>query len=266
MPAAQVLLTHSDLAERDRYLNARAAIEALFEFGAVPVINENDTVAVDEIKFGDNDQLAAMVASLVGADLLVLLTDVDGLLDGANERVPVVHDFAEVEALIRPDIGEGARGGMRSKVEAARRATRRGIPVIVGPANDPEIIAKCVRGEDVGTLFLPDGSRMASWKHWIAYTPKLRGAVVVDQGAVQALVVEKRSLLPAGVLGIRGEFGAGDPVAIMGPDGAEIARGLARYGSRDAALLAGAQTHEIEARIGRGGGEEIVHRNDLVFP
>lgn len=261
---AQVLLTHADLADRDRYLNARASIDALLEFGAVPVINENDTVAVEEIRFGDNDQLAAMVATLVGADLLVLLTDVEGLLDDGGHRVPVVRDDQAVEPLIRPVTDGVGTGGMASKVDAARRATRRGVPVVIADARHDGVVARILRGEDVGTLFLPQGAALASRKHWIAFTLKPRGAVLVDGGAAAAVALHKKSLLPAGVVGVRGDFEPGDAVRIVGPDGREIARGLARYGTRDVARLAGARTSDIEMRIGRYGGDEIVHRDDMV--
>lgn len=262
--AAQVLLTHADLADRDRYLNARAAISALLELGSVPVINENDTVAVEEIRFGDNDQLAAMVATLVGADLLVLLTDVEGLLDDAGARVSVVAEVADAMALVRAEPSDVGSGGMASKLDAARRATHHGVPVVIADARAPGVLVRVVDGEDVGTLCLPHGSPLASRKHWIAFTLKPRGAIVVDEGAARALTQGKRSLLPAGVLGVRGEFDPGDAVRIVDATLTEIARGLSRYGTKDVARLAGARTTQIEERLGRAGGEEIVHRDDLV--
>lgn len=261
----QVLLTHADLADRDRYLNARASIDALLEFRAVPIINENDAVAVEEIRFGDNDQLAAMVATLVGADLLVLLTNVDGILDAENTRIPLVRDTDDVEQWVRTDTSDVGLGGMGSKIDAARRATRRGVPALIGDARDPALLRRALDGEEVGTLFLPKGSRLASRKHWIAYTLKPQGAILVDQGAAEALSRRQTSLLPAGVLGVRGRFSAGDPVAIVAPDGREIARGLVRYEVVDVARLAGAKSSEIEARIGRFGEHEVVHRDDLVL-
>lgn len=261
---AQVLLTHADLAERERYLNARAALEALMTHGAVPIINENDTVSVEEIKFGDNDQLAAMVASLIGADLLVLLTDVEGLLDASGARVAVVDDLEHASALVRPSLGEVGTGGMGSKVKAASIASRQGAPVVVADARDPDILAKIVAGEDVGTLFLPHGSPMASRKHWIGFTLKPKGAILIDDGAARAIATGRSSLLPRGVVGVRGDFESGDAVAIVGPDGKEVARGLSRYPIFDVARLAGARTDEIETRIGRTGEDEIVHLDDLV--
>ena len=264
-PIAQLLLTHSDLADRDRYLNARAALDALQEVGAVPVLNENDTVAVDEIRFGDNDQLAAMVATLAGADLLVLLTDVEGLLGPDGARVPLVQDVAASLALVSKGADDVGTGGMGSKLEAARRASRRGVPVLIADARDPQILTRIVAGEDVGTLVLPAGSRLASRKHWIAFTLRPKGSVLLDAGAAEAIRGGGRSLLPAGVIGVRGDFGPGDAILLTTSDGAEVARGLARYGTRDVARLAGAKTAEIAARLGFHGGDEIVHRDDLVL-
>ena len=263
-PVAQILLTHADLADRERYLNARNAIDALIDVGAVPVINENDSVSVDEIKFGDNDQLAAMVATLTGADLLVLLTDVEGLLDAQKHRVSIVEDFAAASALVAPDASEVGTGGMASKLEAARRATLRGIPSVIADAREPDTLRRVVGGEDVGTLFTPQGTRLASRKHWIAYTLRPRGALIIDAGAAKALASGGRSLLPAGVLGVRGDFSAGDAVTLIDPAGREIARGLARYATRDAAKLAGAATKDIIESLGFHGGDELVHRDDLV--
>ena len=262
VPVAQVLLTHADLTDRDRYLNARHALDALLDLGAVPVINENDTVAVDEIRFGDNDQLAAMVATLTGADLLVLLTDVEGVLDDAGVRVPLVRDVAEVEPFLRAPTDDVGLGGMASKVEAARRATLRGVPVAIADARAAEGLTALLAGEDVGTLFLPQGAKLPSRKHWIAYTLRPRGDVLVDAGAARALA-RHASLLPAGIVGVRGDFQPGDAIRVVGPEG-EMARGLARYGVLDVARLAGAKRHEIEARLGRAGSGVVVHRDDLV--
>ena len=261
---AQILLTHADLADRERYLNARAAFDALLEHGVLPIINENDTVSVEEIKFGDNDQLAAMVAPLVGADLLVLLTDVEGVLDANGERLPVVRDFEEAQSLVRPQSGGLGTGGMGSKLKAANIATRHGAPVVIADARDPQILEKIVAGDDVGTLFLPHGARMASRKHWIGFTLKPKGAVLVDEGAAKVVLTGKSSLLPRGVVGVRGDFETGDAIAILSPDGREIARGLARYSVLDTSRLAGVKTSDIEGRLGRYGGDEIVHVDDLV--
>ncbi|TNF60817.1 MAG: glutamate 5-kinase, partial [Deltaproteobacteria bacterium] len=172
---AQVLLTHDAVTDRDRYLHARQAIDELLKLGVVPIINENDTVSIDELRFGDNDQLAAMVCTLVGADLLVLLSDVVGILDAQEERISLVREVADIEHFIKPPEGDVGLGGMQSKVEAARRATLHGLPVVVGPAASSDFLGELMHGEDVGTLLLPHGSPLASRKHWIAYTLKPRG-------------------------------------------------------------------------------------------
>lgn len=264
-PVAQVLLSHADLADRERYLNARRALDAMLELGAVPIINENDTVAVDEIRFGDNDQLAAMLCTLAGADLLVLLTDVEGLLDDEGARVSLVRDLGEAQGLVAQSKGDVGSGGMGSKLEAARRASKRGVPVVIADARDPEILLRIASGEDAGTLVLPTGSKLASRKHWIAYTLRPKGDVLLDEGAARAVRSGNRSLLPAGVVGVRGDFAPGDAVVLREAGGAEIARGLVRYGTADVARLAGARTEDIQARLGYHGGDEIVHRDDLVL-
>lgn len=264
IPVAQVLLTHAGIKDRERYLNVQRAMDALFELGVVPIINENDAVSTEELKFGDNDQLAAMVAPLVSADLLVLLTDVEGLLDADKARIPVVHDPEQVRQFIWQHSSNVSLGGMLSKVGAAERALRGGLPVVIGPASDPRVLERIMDGDDLGTLFLPAGIKLASRKHWIAFALKMRGVITVDDGAARALVEHKRSLLAAGITGVRGEFSADDAVSIEGADGRELARGLARYGVGDVRKLLGARSDEIETRVGHFVGEEIVHRDDLV--
>jgi glutamate 5-kinase len=264
MAVGQVLLTHEAFTDRKRYLNAQRAIEALFLLRAIPIINENDAVSTEEIEFGDNDQLAAMVAPLVGADLLVLLTDVEGVLDASKTRIPLVTSLEQARKHVWAQTGELSLGGMASKLGAAERALRRGVPVVIAAAADPHALARIVDGEDVGTLLLPAGAKLASRKHWIAYTLKMKGALAVDDGAVRALVEHKRSLLPAGVTAVRGRFRAGDPVSVEGPDGLEIARGLTRYDATDVRKLIGVRSGEIADRVGHYVGDEIVHRDDLV--
>ena len=255
---AQVLLTHADLADRTRGNNARAALSALLLAGALPIINENDTVAVEEIRFGDNDQLASMVTPLVDADLLVLLSDVEGLLDG-QRRVPLVRD---IEREARPLAGKSASGvgtgGMASKVEAARKATLAGASVVVADARAPGTLGAILRGEDVGTLFVAAHPKLSARRHWIAFTLRPRGGLVLDRGAAEAVQRKGRSLLPVGVLGVRGDFREGDAVGVFDPEGREIGRGLARLSAPDAAALAGKRS--------AAGAEEIVmvHRDDLV--
>lgn len=262
---AQVLLTHDAVTDRDRYLHAREAIDELLRLGVVPVINENDTVSIDELRFGDNDQLAAMVCTLVGADLLVLLSDVVGILDDQEARIPLVRDVADIEHFIKPPEGDIGLGGMQSKVEAARRATLHGLPVVVGPAASSHFLDDLMQGDDVGTLLLPHGSPLPSRKHWIAYTLKPQGRIVVDAGACRALEQRHASLLPAGVVSTTGSYKAGDAVLIVSESGKEVARGLARYGADAVNRLAGGQSRQIAERIGTHAGDEIVHRDDIVL-
>lgn len=264
IPVAQVLLTHAAVKDRERYINVQRAMDALFELGCVPIINENDAVSTEELKFGDNDQLAAMVAPLVSADLLVLLTDVEGLLDDNKVRIPVVSDPEQVRQFIWQHSSNVSLGGMLSKVGAAERALRGGLPVVIGPASDPHVLQRIMDGEDIGTLFMPAGVKLASRKHWIAFALKMRGVITVDDGAARALVQHKRSLLAAGITGVRGEFHADDAVSIESSDGRELARGLTRYDVSAVRKLMGARSDEIEQRVGHFVGEEIVHRDDLV--
>jgi glutamate 5-kinase len=255
---AQMLLTHSDLADRTRTNNARNALSVLLGAGVVPVINENDAVAVEEIRFGDNDQLAAMVTPLCDADLLILLSDVEGLLDQDGQRVPFVRSVArEARHLAGMPASSIGTGGMASKVEAARRATLAGAHVVIALARSPGIVGRVLAGEDVGTVFPAVSRRLSARKHWIAYTLRPRGTVLLDRGAADAVCSRNRSILAVGVLGVRGVFLAGDAVAIIDPDGTEIARGLARLSASDAARVAHQKPDD-------GGNEVIVHRDDLV--
>ncbi|GAC1358381.1 MAG: glutamate 5-kinase [Polyangiales bacterium] len=266
---AQVLLTHADLADRTRANNARAALDALLEAGVVPIINENDTVAVEEIAFGDNDQLAALVSALTSADLLVLLSDVDGLLDRSGARVPVVRDVsAEAMPLVggapiaesRERVGSG---GMASKLEAARRATLAGAAVVIADARAPDTLDRLYDGEDVGTLYVPQDDRLGARKHSILFTLRPRGTVIVDDGAAEALEARGGSLLAIGVVGVRGTFGAGDAVQIVDARGRELARGLSALAAIDVARVARKKGPEIEALLGRPI-DAVVHRDDLV--
>lgn len=262
---AQVLLTHADLADRTRGNNARAALAALLDAGAVPILNENDSVAVDEIRFGDNDQLAAMVAPMVDADLVILLSDVEGLLDGQGRRIPVVRDVA-AEALphVRASRGGGAgSGGMGSKVEAARRATLAGANVVVADARAPGTVEAVLAGQDVGTLFVASPERLSARKYWIAFTLRPRGDVVLDRGASEVVRAKGKSVLAVGVLGVRGDFRAGDAVRLVDPSGDEIARGLARCGAADAALVAGKAREDLPAEL--ADLAVVVHADDLVI-
>jgi glutamate 5-kinase len=262
LAVAQVLLTYADLADRTRANNARAALGALLEAGAIPILNENDSVAVDEITL-DNDQLAAMVAPLVDADLVVLLSDVEGLLDGDGRRVAVVRDVAR-DALphVRPTAGAVGRGGMGSKVEAARRATLAGANVVVADARLPGVLDAVLAGEDVGTLFVAAPERLSAKKYWIAFTLRPRGDIMLDRGAAEAVRARGKSVLSVGVLGVRGDFRAGDAVRIVDTDAREIARGLARCGAGDAAMVAGKTREELPESLAELA--LVVHADEIV--
>jgi glutamate 5-kinase len=266
LSVAQVLLSHSDLADRTRANNARAALGALLEAGAVPILNENDSVAVDEIRFGDNDQLAAMVAPLVDAELVILLSDVEGLLDAGGRRVAVVTDVMR-DALphVRAPSGSAAgvgTGGMGSKVEAARRATLGGANVVVADARSADALGSVLRGEDVGTLFTAARQRLSAKKYWIAFTLRPRGDVLLDRGAAQAVEAKGKSILSVGVLGVRGDFGAGDAVRVVDAEGREIARGLARCTAGQAAAVAGRAREDLPEELAQFA--VIVHADELV--
>jgi glutamate 5-kinase len=261
IPLAQVLLTHADLADRVRANNAREAIAALLDARAVPVLNENDSVAVDEIKFGDNDELSAMVTPLVASDVLVLLSDVEGLLDAKGARVPIVHDAArEAAPLVRAKKSDVGTGGMASKIEAARRATLAGAHVVIADARREDVLRAIFAGEDEGTLFVASPRRLTAKKHWIAFTLRARGDVWLDAGAAAAVRTKGKSVLAVGVLGVRGDFRAGDSVRVLGPDGADLGRGLARCSAEEAVVVAGRK----EAKDGAEEHAVLVHRDDLV--
>lgn len=254
VPVAQVLLTHADLADRTRANNARSALGELLRAGAVPVLNENDSVAVEEIKFGDNDQLAAMVVPLVGADLLVLLSDVEGVLDAEGRRVPLARDAREVARFVRKVASGAGTGGMGSKIEAARRASLAGAFAVIADARAGGILGRIVRGEDVGTLFARSPVSMTARKAWIAFTLRPHGDVVLDRGAADAVRTRGTSVLAVGVLGVRGAFRAGDAVRLLDANNAELGRGLVRHGVEDAARFAGT----------KNAPDVLVHRDELV--
>jgi glutamate 5-kinase len=269
LPVGQVLLTHDDVADRARFLSARHALGALLELGAIPIINENDTVATDEIKFGDNDRLAALTVSLAAADALVILTDVDGLHDAPPEdggrRIPLVRDIDREAAPVAGGAAGGlGTGGMASKVQAAKIAGRSGVPTVVARGG-PGVIGRALAGDDVGTLFIPSDERLQSRKHWIAYALKPAGALVVDAGARAALVDRQKSLLPSGIREVRGAFAIGDAVSIVTEDGAEFARGLASYAAEEIVRIRGKRSADIEAILGYKYLDEVVHRDDLVI-
>jgi glutamate 5-kinase len=270
--AGQVLLTRSGLDHRERFLNARHTLLTLLRIGAVPVVNENDTVATEEIRFGDNDNLSATVVNLVAADLLVILTDVDGLYEEpprkGRRRPPLVDVVHAIDARVERAAGGSAsafgRGGMLTKLEAARTAARSGAATVLARGDAPDVLQRIAAGEQIGTLFVP-GVRIGSRKHWIAFTAKTRGRVQVDEGAARALRGRGRSLLPAGVVAVEGRFGIGDPIACVDPQGHEFARGLAAYGAAEIERIKGCSTREIGRVLGYSNGDEVIHRDDLVL-
>ncbi len=268
---AQVLLTRAGLEDRERFLNARHTLHELLRLGVVPIVNENDTVATEEIRFGDNDNLSAQIVNLVGADLLVILTDVDGLhvqKPVAGQPKPPVFGVIEeitpeIEGVARGSSSAFGRGGMFTKLEAARAAAHSGAATVLCNGAPRDALTRLGNGELVGTLVLP-GERLASKKHWLAYTSRTRGELLIDQGAAGALVTRGRSLLPAGIVDVRGRFRIGDPVSCRGPAGEELARGLTAYASEDVARIKGLATSKIASVLGYSNGDEVIHRNDLV--
>lgn len=269
---AQILLTHEDLANRQRYLNARGTLLTLLEFGVVPIINENDTVATEEIRFGDNDTLGALVANLLDADLLIILTDQKGLF----ERNPTIDPTAQLvsEASIDDErlgdmVGESlsglGRGGMITKLRAGRLASRSGTATLIASGHEPDVIDRLMRGEELGTFLVPGLSPLVARKRWLAGQLKLKGQVTLDDGAVRVLKESGRSLLPIGVTAVSGAFERGDLVACVSRDGLEVARGLVNYGLDDAQKLCGQPSQNIEALLGYVDEPELIHRDNLVL-
>ncbi len=264
---AQVLLTREDIDNRTRFLNVRNTIHAAQSFGAVPIINENDTISTSElvkITFGDNDILAALVAAALRADLLVLLTVVDGLLDAQGKSVRLVENLEQARALVRVEKTAAGKGGMNSKLEAARMVTDAGEVMVVANGRDANVLDRIIRGEEAGTLFVPSPKKRSSRSRWInAVRPA--GSIVVDAGAVNALVEKNRSLLPAGIMRVEGTFAPGDIVAIIAPDGrTTVARGLSNYAAADVDTIKGKKTAEVKELLGEAAYDEVVHRDNLV--
>ena len=272
LAVGQVLLTAQDIGDRTRYLNARNTLLALLGFGVVPIVNENDTVAVEEIKVGDNDNLSALVASLVEADLLVLLTDVDGLYtadparDAAATRLDTVDTISDAVFAMAGVHEDGVSvGGMATKLQAAQKAAASGVPMVIASGREPGVLARILSGEPVGTYFVPKADRLGARKRWIAFAAPPLGRLTVDEGAVRALTRHGRSLLPSGVTDVGGEFGAGDVVAVVDGAGREVARGLVNFDIGELRRIRGAQTHDIEARLGYKSVDEVIHRDNLVI-
>jgi glutamate 5-kinase len=270
---AQILLTHEDVSDRKRRQNAMQTITTLLSSRVIPIINENDTVAVEEIRFGDNDMLSSLVASMVQAQLLIILSDVAGVLTGDPRRRPdarlvplISNPEAEMKGLVAESAGPLGTGGMASKLKAAQQAARAGIAVIIGPGRDPGTIAAALdASREVGTLITPAGARLKSRKHWIAFALKPSGALGVDKGAADALRTKGRSLLPSGIREVRGEFTGGDCVSLLDPEGVEFGRGLVNYAAPEVAKLKGRRTTEISALLGYKVADEIIHRDNFVL-
>jgi glutamate 5-kinase len=269
--SAQVLLTHADLADRERYLNARSTLLTLLKLGVLPVINENDTVVNDEIKFGDNDTLGALVANLVEADALVILTDQRGLYTADPRKHPQAEFVSEARAgdpaLEAMAGGAGSaigRGGMLTKILAAKRAAGSGASTVIAWGREADVLTRLIAGEAIGTLLVAQTAKQQARKQWMADHLQLRGAVTIDDGAVQKLLQEGKSLLPIGMTAVEGEFSRGDVIAIRDARGLEVARGLANYASAEARLLCRKPSSEFEALLGYTAEPEMVHRDNLV--
>lgn len=269
---AQVLLTHKDLAVRKRYLNARNTLFTLFKFGAIPVINENDTVSVEELRFGDNDMLGAHICNLIEADMFICLTDVVGMYTGNPASDPQARPIytvdeitPEVEAMASHAKSKLGTGGMRSKIRAAKIVSAGGGSSFIGPGREPDILRKLFSGEMVGTFFLPHKERISGRKRWIASVLKPKGKLILDEGACKALVENNRSLLPSGIKKVEGDFGVGDAVHCATIEGQNIAVGLINYSSIDITKIRGYHSREIEKILGYCDSEEVIHRDNIVL-
>ena len=270
--SAQVLLTHADLADRERYLNARSTLLTLLRLGVVPVINENDTVVTDEIKFGDNDTLGALVANLVEADALVILTDQNGLFTADPRRDPTasfVHQAKAGDPALEAMAGGAGsslgRGGMITKILAAKRAAGSGASTVIAWGREPDALLRLTQGESIGTLLIAPTQKNQARKQWMADHLQLRGAVTVDAGAVHQLRAGGKSLLPIGMTAVEGDFSRGDVIAVRDPQGLEIARGLANYASTEARLICCKPSGEFEKLLGYAAEPEMVHRDNMVL-
>jgi len=270
--SAQVLLTHADLADRERYLNARSTLLTLLSLGVVPVINENDTVVNDEIKFGDNDTLGALVANLVEADAYIILTDQKGLYTADPRRDPAaqfVHEARAGDPTLEAMAGGAGssigKGGMITKILAAKRAAGSGASTVIAWGREPDVLLRLAQGEAIGTLLVAQTAKTQARKQWMADHLQLRGAVLVDEGAALKLRTEGKSLLPIGMTAVEGDFSRGDVIAVRDTTGAEIARGLANYASAEARLLCRKPSSEFERLLGYTAEAEMVHRDNLVL-
>jgi len=269
---AQILLTTEDLAHRHRYLNARNTLETLLDWGILPIINENDTVVVEEIKFGDNDRLSAMIAGLIGADLVINLTDTEGLyecdprVDASANLIPIVHGVdAKLLACAGSAPGSVGTGGMLTKINAAKKCLASGIPMIIAPGKERDVILRLFNGEMLGTLFVPQKRIYQGKKLWLANLPKPAGDIILDKGAVRALKEHGKSLLPIGIAKVRGSFGVGAPVRCLDEAEDIVGIGLSNYKSTEIELIKGHHTEDIENIIGYKHSDEVIHRNNFVL-
>jgi glutamate 5-kinase len=269
---AQILLTLSDLTDRQRFLNIRNTISTLMEWGVTPIINENDSVAVEEIKFGDNDNLAAMIANIVEADLFINLTSTSGLYDcnpaefKKAKFIPLVREFTdEIEAIATAETSSAGTGGMKSKVLAAKKVTAIGIPCIIAPGRKENVLTDIIAGKEIGTLCLPMADRLNSKKYWIAFTLRSRGKLVIDNGACKALLEKGKSLLPSGVTDVEGDFVVGDPVSCVDSEGVPVAKGLVNFSAPEIRKIMGLKTTKIAQVIGHKDYDEVIHRDNLAI-
>ena len=268
---AQVLLTHEDLANRQRYINAKHTFQMLLESSIIPIVNENDTVAVEEMKFGDNDHLSSLVATLLEADLLVILSDVQGVYDRdprSHRDAVLIPLITDIKAAVRQVPGASqsqfGTGGIATKLGAAEKAAAAGIPTIITSGMQANMLARVFQDEEIGTLVIPDDNRLASRKHWIAFNLKPAGDIVVDQGARDAVTEKGKSLLPSGLKEVRGSFGVGECVRCVDLQGREFARGLVNYTAQELNQIKGLHTSKIENMLGYKAYDEVIHRDDLV--
>ncbi len=270
---AQILLTGDDLrATRDRYLNARNTLNTLLSWKIIPIVNENDTVVVDEIRFGDNDNLSAMISLLMNADLLINLTDIDGLYTGDPRKQTDVELISEVEAIddsiekVAGDMpGALGTGGMLSKVRAAAKVTNAGIPMVITNGRETDILKTVMTGKKIGTFFVPANEKLSSRKCWIGYNIKPKGVLRIDDGATQAILKQGKSLLPGGIIEVKGDFGIGDAVELSGENNSRIAVGLVNYSSSDIRRIMGCKTDQIQACLGEKLYDEVIHRDNLTL-
>ena len=269
---AQILLTHQDLADRRRFLNARHTLTTLLQLGVIPIINENDTVATEEIRFGDNDALAGQIAHLVDADLLVILSDVNGLyeedphLNPSAKLIPMVPTITkQIENLAGASRTQASRGGMVTKIRAAKQAGRFGVPTLLLNGETPNALGKALEGNSSGTFFVSNQSSLTHRKQWIAFTLRPKGEITLDEGAVAALVIRGKSLLPSGILSVKGTFLPGDPVSCTTGEGIVFAQGLSNYSAESLQRIKGKQTSEIQQLLGALEYEEVIHRDNLAL-